>query len=183
MYVSPSPPYSSGTRTPIIPSSASLRIASRGKVWASSHSMTCGAISASANSRTIRRIASCSSESEKAIPERVRREEVGASRAGAGAMGGLLPPVIVICRACQISTRSYMRRCVAPSSGREGHGRNASAGRRGPERDKGTGQGEIVGKADECLCKDEEARPREEKDHGVPGQKRQGEARNEECKT
>ena len=83
MYERPAPPYSSGTSTPIIPSSPSLRIASRGKVWASSHSMTCGAISLSANSRTILRIASCSSERAKFIPP---RWDAGVSRARASAM-------------------------------------------------------------------------------------------------
>src|SRR6266436_4544089 len=42
------------------PSFPSLRMVSRGKVCASSHSMTCGRISASANSRTDLRSCTCS---------------------------------------------------------------------------------------------------------------------------
>src|ERR1044072_314534 len=55
------PPYSSGKRTPVNPRSASLGSSSIGKCWASSHSITCGAISASANSRTLVFTCCCSS--------------------------------------------------------------------------------------------------------------------------
>ena len=51
--------------TPSKPSLASLGMISGGKCEASSHSITCGAISASANSRTVRRSCCCSSVSEK----------------------------------------------------------------------------------------------------------------------
>src|SRR5579872_6619836 len=47
------------------PRSASLGIISEGNWEASSHSMTCGAISDSANSRTVRRSCCCSSVKEK----------------------------------------------------------------------------------------------------------------------
>ena len=49
----PAPPYSSGNWMPISPSAASFGTSSRGKCCASSHSRTCGRISASANSRTV----------------------------------------------------------------------------------------------------------------------------------
>src|SRR5262245_14749619 len=46
---------------PISPSSANLDRSAGGNCWASSHSLTCGRSSASANSRTLRRSSSCSS--------------------------------------------------------------------------------------------------------------------------
>src|SRR5277367_2909432 len=61
----PAPPYCSGKITPRKPISASLGMISEGNVEASSHSITCGAISPSANSRTVRRRCCCSSVSEK----------------------------------------------------------------------------------------------------------------------
>src|SRR5579863_2515069 len=60
----PAPPYFSGKITPRKPISASLGITSEGNCEASSHSITCGAISASANSRTARRRCCCSSVNE-----------------------------------------------------------------------------------------------------------------------
>src|SRR6185503_19325289 len=57
----PAPPYSSGKRTPVKPSAASFGCSSIGKCCASSHSNTCGAISASANSRTLCLTCCCSS--------------------------------------------------------------------------------------------------------------------------
>src|SRR6266404_281262 len=61
MYPSPAPPYSSGKITPSSPISPSFGIISIGKCDASSHSITCGPISPSANSRTLRRSCCCSS--------------------------------------------------------------------------------------------------------------------------
>src|ERR1700683_3590097 len=63
----PAPPYFSGKMTPRNPISASLGMISEGNFEASSHSMTCGAISPSANSRTVRRSCCCSSVREKSI--------------------------------------------------------------------------------------------------------------------
>ncbi len=63
--------------TPSIPSSPRRATTSRGKTWASSHSMTCGAISDSANSRTIFLTASWSSESWK--PNGTEEEAVAAA--------------------------------------------------------------------------------------------------------
>src|SRR3989454_9595997 len=51
--------------TPSRPISPSLGMISEGKWDASSHSITCGAISVSANSRTVRRSCCCSSVREK----------------------------------------------------------------------------------------------------------------------
>src|SRR5437879_4021860 len=51
--------------TPSSPISANLGMISNGKWDASSHSITCGAISPSANSRTLRRNCCCSSVNEK----------------------------------------------------------------------------------------------------------------------
>src|SRR6266436_7455813 len=61
MYPSPAPPYCSGKITPSSPISPSLGMISMGKYDASSHSITCGPISPSANSRTLRRSCCCSS--------------------------------------------------------------------------------------------------------------------------
>src|SRR5580658_432040 len=61
----PAPPYFSGNITPRKPISASLGMISDGKVESSSHSITWGAISPSANSRTVRRRCCCSSVREK----------------------------------------------------------------------------------------------------------------------
>ena len=66
--VMPAPPYASGNCTPIKPSSAIFGSSSSGKCCALSHSITCGRISLSANSRTLRRSSSCSSVSRKCIP-------------------------------------------------------------------------------------------------------------------
>ena len=56
------------------PSSASLGMISEGKVEASSHSITCGAISPSANSRTVRRSCCCSLVRENSTkPHRKKR--------------------------------------------------------------------------------------------------------------
>src|ERR1700704_1992804 len=65
MYPRSAPPYSSGKITPKSPISASFGMISTGKCEASSHSITCGAISPSANSRTLRRNCCCSSVNEK----------------------------------------------------------------------------------------------------------------------
>src|SRR5712692_4776783 len=56
----PAPPSSSGKMVPIRPSSPSWRTTSVGNFCASSQSRTWGAISASANSRTMRRSCCCS---------------------------------------------------------------------------------------------------------------------------
>src|SRR5574341_652556 len=66
-YPRPAPPYSSGKITPIKPSSASFGFSSMGKCCVSSHSLTCGAISLSANSRTLIFICCCSSLSSNSI--------------------------------------------------------------------------------------------------------------------
>src|SRR5437660_5213887 len=66
-YPRPAPPYSSGNKTPVNPSSPSFGSSSIGKCCASSHSITYGAISASANSRTLIFICNCSSVSSKCI--------------------------------------------------------------------------------------------------------------------
>src|SRR3954451_3035404 len=63
----PAPPYRSGNWIPISPSAASFGSRSIGKCWASSHSMTCGPISVSANWRTVRRSSVCSSVARKSI--------------------------------------------------------------------------------------------------------------------
>src|SRR6266478_824740 len=65
MYPRPAPPNCSGKITPSSPISPSFGIISTGKCEASSHSITCGAISPSANSRTLRRNCCCSSVNEK----------------------------------------------------------------------------------------------------------------------
>src|SRR5271157_2251523 len=67
-YPSPAPPYSSGKITPSSPISASFGRISSGKCDASSHSITCGAISPSANSRTLFRKCFCSSLNVKSTP-------------------------------------------------------------------------------------------------------------------
>src|SRR6478736_4679131 len=54
------------------PRSASFGKSSIGKCCDSSHSMTCGRISASANSRTVRRSSSCSSVGRKSIDRSVQ---------------------------------------------------------------------------------------------------------------
>src|SRR5262245_204811 len=55
------PPYASGNWIPMRPSSANFERSSGGKLCASSHALTFGRSSASANSRTLRRRSSCSS--------------------------------------------------------------------------------------------------------------------------
>ena len=57
---SPMPPYSSGAVRPNSPSLPIFCTTSTGKWWSRSHCAACGAISASANSRTLRRNSSCS---------------------------------------------------------------------------------------------------------------------------
>src|SRR3984885_8738747 len=79
----PAPPYFSGKKTPRNPISASLGMISEGNFEASSHSMTCGAISPSANSRTVRRSCCCSSVREKSI-ERLYHGRVGAKASATG---------------------------------------------------------------------------------------------------
>src|ERR1700733_1400990 len=79
----PAPPYFSGKITPRNPISASLGMISEGNFEASSHSMTCGAISPSANSRTVRRSCCCSSVREKSI-ERLYHGRVGAKASATG---------------------------------------------------------------------------------------------------
>ena len=59
--VIPAPSYSAGTWMPRRPKVASLGSSSKGKRWASSHSITWGASSCSANSRTARRTIDCDS--------------------------------------------------------------------------------------------------------------------------
>ena len=59
------PPYSSGAVSPNSPSSPIFCTTSTGKWWSRSHCAACGAISASANSRTVRRNSSCSRDSSK----------------------------------------------------------------------------------------------------------------------
>src|SRR6266404_9327740 len=71
----PAPPYSSGNKTPVRPNAASFGCSSIGKCCASSHSITCGAISASANSRTLVLICCCSSFNSKCIPLLLFRQE------------------------------------------------------------------------------------------------------------
>ena len=58
----PAPPYSSGAVRPISPRSPIFLTTSVGKWWSRSHCAACGAISASANSRTLRRNISCSGD-------------------------------------------------------------------------------------------------------------------------
>ena len=60
---SPAPPYSSGAVSPIRPSLPIFWMTSTGKWWSRSHCAAYGAISASANSRTLRRNSSCSRDS------------------------------------------------------------------------------------------------------------------------
>src|SRR5688572_14063322 len=74
----PAPPYSSGNWIPISPSAASFGSKSTGNACRSSHSITCGRISASANSRTVRRSSSWSSLKRKSIGRNVARGQ-GAS--------------------------------------------------------------------------------------------------------
>src|SRR6185437_9406168 len=81
----PAPPYFSGKMTPRKPISASLGIISEGNWEASSHSITCGAISASANSRTVRRRCCCSSVRENST---IRLYHGALGGAGAKAKGG-----------------------------------------------------------------------------------------------
>ena len=61
----PAPPSSSGTQTPIRPSSPSFAKSSRGKRCSRSQSAACGAISVSATSRASAWISRCSSVREK----------------------------------------------------------------------------------------------------------------------
>src|SRR5580692_2942558 len=68
----PAPPYFSGKITPRNPISASLGIISAGNLETSSHSITWGRISASANSRTVRRNCFCSSLSENSKSPRYK---------------------------------------------------------------------------------------------------------------
>ena len=67
----PAPPSSSGTQTPIRPSSPSFVKTRAGKVWSRSQAAACGAISASANSRASAWIARCS-----AVEREVHRARV-----------------------------------------------------------------------------------------------------------
>src|SRR6476620_10074372 len=62
---SPAPPNSSGAVRPNSPILPIWCTTSTGKWWARSHSAACGATSASAKSRTLRRKSSCSWESSK----------------------------------------------------------------------------------------------------------------------
>src|SRR5271165_1905591 len=64
----PAPPYSTGKMVPSSPSLPSSLTVSSGNSPGSSHFMTLGAISRSANSRTIFFSCSCSSESWKSKP-------------------------------------------------------------------------------------------------------------------
>src|SRR5215467_6677279 len=64
-YPMPAPPYSTGKTVPISPSLPSSLIVASGNSPASSHFITCGAISRSANSRTLFFSCSCSSLSWK----------------------------------------------------------------------------------------------------------------------
>src|SRR6202030_3234665 len=73
-YPIPAPPYFSGKMTPRNPISASLGIISDGNLETSSHSITWGRISASANSRTLRRSCCCSSVSENSKKPRYKFE-------------------------------------------------------------------------------------------------------------
>src|ERR1051325_7052745 len=61
------PPYSTGKMLAISPRRPSSFTVSSGKCEASSHSMTCGRISRSANSRTLLRSCCCSSVNSKSI--------------------------------------------------------------------------------------------------------------------
>ena len=63
----PAPPYSSGTQTPISPSSPSFAKSSAGKRCSRSQAAACGTISASATSRASAWISRWSSLSEKSI--------------------------------------------------------------------------------------------------------------------
>src|SRR6267378_1062666 len=63
--------------TPSKPISPSLGINSDGKHEASSHSITCGAISDSENSRTVRRRCCCSSVNEKSTRPQERFSAFG----------------------------------------------------------------------------------------------------------
>src|SRR5215471_3641382 len=65
MYPMPEPPYSEGKTIPSRPSLPNSLMTASGNSLASSHFMTLGAISRSANSRTIFFSCSCSSESWK----------------------------------------------------------------------------------------------------------------------
>ena len=64
---SPAPPYSSGAVSPNSPSLPIFCTTSTGKWWSRSHCAACGAISASANSRTLRRNSSCSRDSSNVM--------------------------------------------------------------------------------------------------------------------
>ena len=64
---SPAPPYSSGAVRPISPRPPIFWTTSVGKWWSLSHCAACGAISASANSRTLRRNSSCSRDSSNVM--------------------------------------------------------------------------------------------------------------------
>src|SRR5512144_1776505 len=96
MYESPAPPYFSGKIVPRKPSSPILANTARGKCCASSHSMTWGRISASANSRAAWRIACCSAVKVAVIGPNSSAAEVAVSaplterrgRGGVDARGG-----------------------------------------------------------------------------------------------
>jgi len=64
---SPAPPYSSGAVSPNSPSLPICCTTSTGKWCALSHAAACGAISASANSRTLRPNSMCSRDSSKVM--------------------------------------------------------------------------------------------------------------------
>ena len=66
---SPAPPYSSGEVSPNSPSLPIFCTTSTGKWWSRSHCAAYGAISASANSRTLCRNSSCSRLSSKLFEE------------------------------------------------------------------------------------------------------------------
>ena len=69
----PPPPYSSGNGMPNSPSSPIWRTTSTGNVWLASQASACGAISASAKSRTSLRSACCSSVNSTCTESMVRR--------------------------------------------------------------------------------------------------------------
>ena len=89
----PAPPRSSGTQTPMSPSSAKRSYSSRGKRCSRSHSAACGSISASANSRVSVLISRCSAELELhpgGEYRRFRRPHRPWRRSGAGRRGAWL---------------------------------------------------------------------------------------------
>ena len=71
----PAPPNSSANWMPVSPRPASFGSRSMGKCCASSHAITCGRISASANSRTVRRRSCCSSVGRKSTNRMYQGQE------------------------------------------------------------------------------------------------------------